>query len=694
MKIKFVKYIVIIAFYFISISSFSQNITNENVQFDNNNGVYLKIKGKVIDSLSKEGIPFLKISLTYDLPSKDTVTFLTNEKGEFEVKIPKENISFILQVNTNLFKEANFSFNNLLLNKSGMFNIGVIRLQPFVKEIDEVVVKGIRNKIDINKKIYYVSSVNGAIAPTANSLIRTIPGIHLNNNDYTLYNYKKAKYYLNGVESNKEVILDLPLEIVAKIEIIFNPPLSAGLKDDEFIINLITKKNFKYAFGGEFSAGLGLVRNTSEYKVSSYLSSKYLFINFTSTKYFNDYSADRTAIWKSSTNNISNFSTSDRANYSVSPMFNSVSIQYTPTTKFGFFVSLNYDKQTLLFNNFSNVFSAQNDTSYFQSNTRKITTSIFGNFTVKYKVKDNLVFYLLGGINASENNDYIKNTYNYKQVYKIDSSVLNNISHNPNNAIQLKNEFNLKNLTIESSLLYQLYQSNSTFGLVHSGIGITSPNLFGFTSYDQYLISSSITLTKNFNIGTFMLGAKLDHVRYIVTSKIDSSYSGNSTIWNFLPKFSFFKSTSKFGTFIFSYQKDIELPNSYQLSGAPLSYRPNQQSMGSARLQPEVLNSFTFYNIFERPKSTYNSTIYLIHTTDFISKGPYNFDSSNFSNVYSNIGKKLKIGFDFSVNNNWSKSFSTISNVNIECLRFNLYDSILKNNNFVSHILHNNYSIK
>ncbi|WP_167517115.1 outer membrane beta-barrel protein [Hydrotalea flava] len=694
MKIKLVKYIKAIVFYSISICSYSQNITNENVQFDNNIGVYLTIKGKVIDSLTKEGIPFLKINLTYDLPLKNTLTFLTNEKGEFEVKVPKENISFILQVNSKFFKESKFYYNNLLLNKSGTFNIGVIRLQPSIKEIDEVIVKEIRNKIDINKKTYYVSLVNSAIAPTANSFIQTIPGIHLNNNDYTLYNYKKAKYFLNGVESNKEVILNLPLEIVEKIEIVFNPPLSAELKDDEFIINLVTKKNFKYSFGGQLSDGIGLIRNTSEYKLSSYLSSKFLFINFTSTKYFNDYSADRNAIWKSFSTNILNFSTSDRENYSVSPMYNSLSVQYTPNKKFGFFVSLNYDKQNILFNNFSNVLSAQNDSSYFQNNTTKRTTSTYGNLTIRYKVKDNLVFYLLAGINCSKNNDYIENMYNYKTLYKIDSSVLNNSSHNSNNAIQFKNEFTLKNLTIESSILYQKYESNSIFGMIYSGTGIIFPNLLGFTSYKQNLISSSITLTKNFNIGTFMLGAKLDDVRYIVTSKIDSSYSSDSKILNFLPKFSFFKSTSKSGTFVFSYQKDFELPNSYQLSGAPVSYRPNQQSMGSARLQPEVTNSFTFYHIYERPKSYYNSTLYIIHTTDFISKGPYDFDSINFSNVYSNIGKKLKVGFDFSVNNNWSKAFSTISNVNMECLRFNLYDGVLKNNNFNSHIQNNNYFIK
>ncbi|XVJ64743.1 MAG: TonB-dependent receptor [Lacibacter sp.] len=650
------------------------------------------IAGKLIEKSSTEEIPYMEIKIIYKIQPLTYISLLTDSKGWFQYELPATFDTLLIQINSKFYDSLNVSISKFaFLQKKNGF-VGIIELVTSKTQLDEVIVTSKLKITDVNKTSYSAKLRNKSLPQITASVLRTLPGIKFENNDYILNGFKTPIYYLNNSLSSKDIIDNLSLDIIDKIEIIHNPPLTTNLMSNQYIINVVTKKNLKYALGGQISGEVDFIRSNKSYSTSYYYSTNDLLVNLSSQMYNNRYNTSRYSKWFSTKNNLINYNSEENGRYSIIPSYNSFSIQYTPKRKINIYSSVNYNKRNITFNQSSLVTDSSNFIkNIFANKTNKKENLFNSNINFKYLVNSKLTLYLLAGLTKTSNRDIIENTFNISNPI---NSILTLTQKSRDFSLNFNGNLILKDLTMDFSLISQNYKSVFPFlqKLNQNGNSVT---INGQTNFYQTLIASTISATKQFKFGTLMLGSRIENSSYFTKEIIGNINNNKINSLNVLPKISFFKLTEKYGIFIFTYQKDVQLPNPYQLSLARISYRPNQETFGSLNLKPEINSSLNINHLFDKDKLSINSSLYFNKSDRFIGKGPYVQDSTNMIEVYSNLGSKRIFGIDLSFTYN-AKPLMATASFNVESLNFNVNSNILNSNTFFfgSHLQKNNWKFK
>ncbi|MDD5569534.1 MAG: TonB-dependent receptor [Bacteroidales bacterium] len=221
----------------------------------------LQIQGKLIDSTTKASLQFSNIIIKNQ---NDSVIkgVLTNEKGEFKINLVIGN-GYKLVANSMGYKEK-----TILLNidiKTKTYRIGEITLAPKVFQLKETNVASnvpyMEKKFD--RKVFNISEAKTAAARSIFDLLRTLPGVVVNEEGSVRYKGAEATIYVDDQPSNfmYPKLEMIPVAKVDKIELI-DASMQSGGEGKGGIINIKMKSVNTDGLSGIASSDI----NTIEFK--------------------------------------------------------------------------------------------------------------------------------------------------------------------------------------------------------------------------------------------------------------------------------------------------------------------------------------------------------------------------------------------------------------------------------------------
>ena len=202
----------------------------------------VSITGEIKDSASKQSIELATISLINQNGKLSAIT-TTDKLGKFVLE-SKTVGTFTVVIEFLGYKKKLIS--NLSLQKKT--SLGVIVLQPFGNNLQEVTVTGQNNglKIKNDRQIFKASQFDNAKGGTAVDLIKNLPSVAVNaDGEITLRGSNNFLVLIN----NKPTLVDastilsqLPAGSIENIEVITTPSARFDPDGKAGIINIITKK--------------------------------------------------------------------------------------------------------------------------------------------------------------------------------------------------------------------------------------------------------------------------------------------------------------------------------------------------------------------------------------------------------------------------------------------------------------------
>ncbi|MBO4481290.1 MAG: outer membrane beta-barrel protein [Bacteroidales bacterium] len=218
-----------------------------------------EVKGVVVDSLSGEKLPYVRVGLvTGDSLQRVVAVEFTGEDGVFSIKgISKGN--YVLK----LFLMG-YDMQSVPVDVQGdkLLNLGTLALKKQSQSLEEVTVAAQKPvyMFDGEKTLYNVSEDPMVQSGTASDALQNAPGVEVDvEGNVTLRGVSSVEIWINNKPSNmneaalKNFIKELPAGSIEKIEVITNPSARYSAKGKGGVINIVTntkiKKNNFFSFG-------------------------------------------------------------------------------------------------------------------------------------------------------------------------------------------------------------------------------------------------------------------------------------------------------------------------------------------------------------------------------------------------------------------------------------------------------------
>lgn len=223
------------------------------------------IKGKVIEDIDNEPIPYVSI-LIKNVKNAYLINFTsTDEEGNFSIELTKALDSVLIETSiiSHLPKSELLIFDKTKKNYAINF-----RLQQRLTVLEEVYIEGKKPKITvkIDTTLYNVNQFKDGSEHVVEDLLKNLPGISVGDNGAIKFKGKQVTRVLldgdnifneNYTIGTKNIDFEI-IEEVQAIEDYNTNPLLKGIKSsDDVAINLILKKG-KTDISGNAEIGLGL----------------------------------------------------------------------------------------------------------------------------------------------------------------------------------------------------------------------------------------------------------------------------------------------------------------------------------------------------------------------------------------------------------------------------------------------------
>lgn len=219
------------------------------------------IKAVVKDAATQENLPFASVALRQKKGEQDVVISAaqTSLEGSFQLIVPSAG-TYVLQISFVGYETLEQS---LAITDRKITDLGTLVLQPNTKMLKEVEVVAEKAQIEIapGKRIFNVDKSLTAIGGTAESLLRNVPSVTVDETGSANLRNMAATVYVNG-KPTQLTLAQIPANQIASIEVISNPSARYDASTSGGIINLVLKKNRQPGYNGLASVGVG---NNSRY---------------------------------------------------------------------------------------------------------------------------------------------------------------------------------------------------------------------------------------------------------------------------------------------------------------------------------------------------------------------------------------------------------------------------------------------
>lgn len=220
------------------------------------------IRGKVIDSNTKEALQFVNISIKKKgtaVPVKATVT---DQTGSFTLGSIGVG-DYIVSVSYIGYKSFEKDFS--ITPSSNAVNLKMITLAEDSKMLQEVQVVGQKSqmKFEIDKKVFNVDQNIASTGGSASDVLSNIPSVDVNNEgEVSLRGSSSVTIWINGkasglsADNRAQILEQMPAESIEKIEVITNPSAKYSPEGTAGIINIVLKEDRKAGYYGSVQAGV------------------------------------------------------------------------------------------------------------------------------------------------------------------------------------------------------------------------------------------------------------------------------------------------------------------------------------------------------------------------------------------------------------------------------------------------------
>lgn len=658
------------------------------------------IKGIVVDSVSKETIPFATVSaFSNKMPQTAVKRVAADADGKFEMTMTAS-APFMLKVEAVGMKAA---VQNISDFSKKTIDLGKIALSANAKMLSEVTVMATKPlvKVDLDKITYDMKSDPESQTSNALDMLRKVPMVTVDGDEnIKVKGQSNFKIFMNGKATNlisnnpSQVLKSIPANTIKSIEVITEPGAKYEAEGLAGIINIVMESAMK-GYTGTVRAS---VDNYGSVNGGIYFSTKVGKWGITAN--LNDGMYQQPGL-TTTTNRESYTSTDFRNLYQKNKGKSSGDFRYGS-------LSLSYeidslDLITLSGNGFgggyrtntkgsTSILSVANDTTQAYRNDFDVK-GIWGgydgsiDYQRSFKKPDKLITtsykisYSPGG---SDNYTDITNIKNYFDKYQHIKSNSSGTEHTFQ--LDYTEPFNKKHI-VEAGMkyIYRINQSNNEYldwnydtetwmptpGINDSGIHYTYGILGVYGSY-----------TYKMNKFSFRAGGRLENTNGKITLNNDSSYNPKPYT-NIVPSVTFSYQPKPMTSIQLSYTQRISRPDIYYLNPFKNITDPTNISQGNPNLNPEISHSFNLnYNLFKQ-KFNFNGSLFTSFANNSIEEINLLQDSILYR-TYENIGHKRNAGISIYFRWQATKSLNVYfnGNGNYAYYYYQLNDQTIKNDGF------------
>ncbi len=643
------------------------------------------IKGKVIDSKTKEALQFVNVSVKAKASTSLIKGGITDQSGEFILGGLKDG-SYVLSISYIGYKAYEKEF--AITSSKKAVNLNMISLAEDSHVLKEVEVVGQKSqmKFEIDKKVFDVDQNIASAGGSASDVLTNIPSVEVNNEgDVSLRGNSNVTVWINGKASGlssdnrAQVLEQMPAESIEKIEVITNPSAKYSPDGTAGIINIVLKQDRKAGYFGSAQAGADSRGGYNSSFNINYNSSKfdiYGNVGYRHHKRTGGGYTDRTNTQGTESTNddtyLNQISDQDGAHSGLF-LRGGVTYHYTPKNHFtiggfGMFGSMNSGSTI---NYLSNV-----PGSYYKSDRISDSDNSMngGNIELGYKHDFTKDSYL--DFTASYNRWKMDNTsiYNQSSVYtdKTTSSYqrqLNNVNnHNWEFQIDYQNKIG-DNTKLEAGYKGTLGRQNSpvqTYSGAAESSATFNNDLYNRFIYNQDVHALYATYSGRVKKFGYQLGLRGEY------SKLDTKsedYTFKSTPFK-KDYFSLFPSA--FVSYALPGENEIQLNYTRRISrpwGPQLNSFMNitdstNISFGNPELNPEYSNAFELNYIKNWENHMLSISGYYRTTDDVIQSIRY-LDGNVMKSTYENVAQTQSTGVELVGKNKLFKILDLTTTVNL-----------------------------
>ncbi|MBP8791810.1 MAG: TonB-dependent receptor [Lutibacter sp.] len=630
------------------------------------------ISGKVIDEDTKQPLEYATIICT-PIDGKNITGGITNQKGTFEISIPKG--TYTISVEFISFKTKSFKNKEVI----GNLNLGTIVLSTNSEALNEIEIIAEKSTVEIHldKKIYNVGKDMTVKGGTASDVLDNVPSVTVDvEGTVSLRGSENVRILINGKPSGligiggTNALKQLPADAIEKVEVITSPSARYDAEGTAGILNIILRKGKAQGFNSSYTVTAG---NPDYFGGSANLNYRKEKVNYFSNIGYN---------YNKSPGNSKSDVTYNTP-FNDLKRFNEKTIFDRKNNRFNAQFGAEYDITDKL--------SATGTILYRDSDENDISTNTRSNFntsnvltSTKYRIED-----------ENEKSNALEYTFNLTKKFKKEGHLLTfdfrygESTETNKNDIFDKNEVDFidpnsleRSFTDEDSkdflfkTDYVLPINENTqfeFGVNVDLNDLTTDYLLEEfdTSTNEYLNNTNFSNTLDFKQNIYatyaQFGQKVEKFSYLVGLRLENT---DRTI-NLLQTNEFFNEnfTQLFPTvnlglefnenenLTLGYSRRLRRPHSFYLN--PFESRTSETYIrrGNIYLDPTYTNSFDLGYLKKWNKVTFNASTYYQHAinnTEWVDLEEYRqvdgVETLIIIRTPANLSSEDKFGFEFTAN--------------------------------------------
>lgn len=616
----------------------------------------ITINGKVVEKESSLPLEFATITFLDATDNKIITGTITDEKGNFTVKIAQKN--YTIKVEFIGFKSILLENRNLQSNQT---------LPPFfmeeelnLLEIVEVTLEksSIEHKLD--KKIFNVGNDIVSKGGTANDILNNVPSVRVNTEGVvSLRGNSGVRILINGKPSiltANSGLEQIPAENIEKVEVITNPSSKYDSQGTAGIINIILKKNKSEGFGSSIQVTSGVPNNNvlgynTNYKNNKinifsdlrYRQTSFLREESTSRSIFNGTTLDS---YLNGTVDIHRRNKTFTAYLGGDYFFNDKNM-----ITLSYYYWNNYNKSNVDYtfnyldenNNFEQIFNA------FESYREpQIANQIELNYikTFNKEGKKFTVNLQYDFWNDDENESIIE-----QQIFPITSTItpLKSRDIESNKDFIFQSDYTVpfnKKSKIELGIKGEIRQINSDYESFENNISIDS--LTNLLRYNEQIMSAYIQYGSSLKKLNYQLGIRVENSDTGSKDEINQ-FNIRKKYTNLFPTAHFTYEVDDIISFQLSYSRRINRPAFWQLN--PFGGIANRRNLriGNPDLDPVYTDSYELATLLKWKKVTLNPSLYHQYSKNTFEDIRITNSNGDLVEQVINSGTESRIGAEISI---------------------------------------------
>jgi hypothetical protein len=669
---KFVYSITLVALLCISPNLFAQDKLPKKI----------KLKGIVVEKVSKQALEYATISLVNTSTLKIEGGGITNNKGEFEVAINAG--TYDLKIEFISFKTSVLKNQQYTENK----NLGTLTIEEDFTQLNQVEVRAEKSTVEIklDKKVYNVGQDLVVKGGTVSDVLDNIPSVTVDvEGNVALRGNDNVRILIDGKPTNainiSEALRLIPADAIDKVEVITNPSARYDAEGGGGILNIILKKGKNQGINGTILASVGTPENSG---LSGNVNMKSELANFFTTIGYNKRNGPGNVLINQqnfdNNNNLVSYIEERRTNQRLSEGFNSIvgmELFLDKTSSWTNSISIRKNNGGNPENVFYNEYLPSGD--YFKSgrfnDIKRTTKNVeFNTNYIKNFNKQGHKLNIDGSFSVSTDleNSRILGTDIIPVFAIITNEITKNTQRQSRNLIQADYVYPFGKSQFEAGFRGNYSSLFSDFNvqedLTGNGTFTTNPFVTGILDYQENVTAAYTQFGSKYNKISYLFGLRMED-SFIVIDQISNAIKDTKRYVNYFPSV-FLNYTIKEGTNVtLSYSKRINRPRDRFINPFS-SYSSNiNLFFGNPDLDPALSDVYEIGILKKWKQITLNSSVYVNNTTNSFQivrkeRGDFINGIPVIINTPFNLSTDTKLGFEFTLNYSPYKWWRLNSNFN------------------------------